>query len=159
MSSAHEHAPAENTGGSTPIHYEIVTPMARIAAGECDRFVAPAINGEIGILRNHAPFIGALDIGVMRAVRGNTTEAFFVANGFIEVLNNKVVILAEIAEKAEAIDRARAEKSLKRAEERLVVGTKPAAGGVHDRLRARRAQTRARARLKAAGVKAAGVKH
>jgi F-type H+-transporting ATPase subunit epsilon len=153
MSAAHASVPTETVAGHDPIRYEIVTPMARIAAGECESLVAPATHGDIGILRNHAPFMGALDVGLVRVISGDGAHVFFVANGFIEVLDNKVVILAEIAEKGEAIDSERAEKALERAEERLVVGAKPEAGGVHDRIRARRAQRRARARLKAAESK------
>lgn len=138
------------TTGEAPIRYEIVTPTARIATGTCDSLIAPAVHGEIGILRNHAPFMGALAVGVVRVSSREGDRAFFVANGFIEVLANKIIILAEIAEPAEAIDRERAEKALERANENLKVGVTSAPGEVHDRLRARRAQTRSRSRLAAA---------
>lgn len=149
MSEAAAHAPAAEA-----IRYEIVTPTGRIASGACSMIVAPAIHGEVGILRNHAPYLAALATGELRVKHGaggspETVESVFVSNGFIEALDNKVIVLAEIAERAGAIDVARAEGSLERAKKRLALGHGAATAGEHvDRLRARRALTRAKERIK-----------
>lgn len=133
------------------IHYEIVTPSGRVASGSCDMVVAPAIHGEIGILKNHAPFLASLSTGVLRIKHGEISDRVFISNGFIEVLENKVIILAEIAERGETIDAARAKEALGRAEKRLEIGNAHALAAEHiDRTRARRALDKARERLKAA---------
>lgn len=140
-------------GKTFDLRYEILTPGGKIASGSCYMFVAPAIHGEIGILPGHTPFLSALDVGVMRVTSGEKTDHIFVAGGYLEVLDNRVIVLAEIAEPAAAIDVARAQKALERASQRLALtGAAPSEGSALDRLRARRAWTRAKFRLKAAGI-------
>lgn len=82
--------------------------------------VVPAVTGEIGILPRHAPLVAQLAIGQMRAL---TTDgrwiSFAVADGFVKVQFNKVIVLADTAEEASKIDVARAEKSVERALRRL----------------------------------------
>lgn len=155
MSDAHgysSHAPASAAAtAATAIHYEIVTPAGRVASGECDLLVAPAIQGEIGIMRNHTPFLSALSTGVLRVKHSGAEDRLFLSGGFLEVLENKVIVLAETAEKSDAIDVARAEKALERARKELEIGHgRVSATAAADRMTARRAQERARARLKAA---------
>jgi F-type H+-transporting ATPase subunit epsilon len=128
-----------------PIAYEIVTPRGIIAAGHCDRLVAPAIDGEVAFLRLRAPYLALLGIGVVRIVDGQETRRAFVADGFVEILDDRVVILAETGETSGMIDRERAAAAHRRARQRLSV--------IHDDLdeaRARRALRRAEAREKAA---------
>jgi len=134
------------------LSYEILTPTGRIAQGACDTLVAPAVEGAVGILPHHAPYLAALGTGVLRFKRGGDETRVFVSGGFIEVLENRVIVLAELAESGTAIDVERARKALARSEARLALGAGPAtAGEATDRLRARRAADRAKARLKAAG--------
>ncbi|MEK8023228.1 MAG: F0F1 ATP synthase subunit epsilon [Candidatus Hydrogenedentota bacterium] len=141
---------AETPSGS--IHYEIVTPTGRIGTGECTMVVAPAIHGEVGILRNHTPYLAALATGVLRVKQGEQAETTFVSNGFIEVLDNKVIILAETAEKSGDIDVPRAREAMERARKRLETGHGVATEREPvDRMRARRSLDRARARIKASG--------
>lgn len=125
--------------------YEVVTPTGRISSGECDMVVAPAVEGEIGILPRHAPYLAALAVGVVRIKKGDSEERIFVSNGYIEVLENKAIILAEVAEKSGDIDVERAQRSLERAQSHIAGS--PAG---HDRNRAMRALSRAKARIKAA---------
>ncbi|RMH58069.1 MAG: F0F1 ATP synthase subunit epsilon [Candidatus Hydrogenedentota bacterium] len=134
------------------LHYEIVTPHSRVGAGECEMLVAPAATGEVGILPRHAPYLSALGIGVLRIRKTDREEKVFVAGGFLEVLENKIVVLAEQAERPEQIDVARAEAALERARRRLetFTGLGKEGEGI-DRVRARRAFQRAVARLKTAG--------
>ncbi len=86
---------------------------------EIDVVVAPGTAGELGILPSHAPFMTSLAPGELRLRKGNEETAMVVTGGFLEVRDNKVVILAEAAERAEEIDLARAEEARRRAEQQL----------------------------------------
>jgi len=86
---------------------------------DIDVVVAPGTAGELGILPSHAPFITSLAPGELRLRKGNEETSMVITGGFLEVRGNKVVILAEAAEKAEEIDLARAEEARRRAEQRL----------------------------------------
>lgn len=86
---------------------------------DIDMIVAPGADGTLGILPNHAALISLLDAGEMRVKKGNQEESLVVFGGFIEVLNNKVIVLADSAEHTAEIDIARAEASRERAEESL----------------------------------------
>ncbi len=86
---------------------------------EIDVVVAPGAAGELAILPSHAPFITSLAPGELRLRKGNEETSMVVTGGFLEVRDDKVVILAEAAERAEEIDLARAEEARRRAEQRL----------------------------------------
>jgi F-type H+-transporting ATPase subunit epsilon len=86
---------------------------------EIDIVVAPGVMGELGVLPSHAPFMTALAPGELRLRKGGEETRMVVTGGFLEVRDNKVVVLAEAAERAEEIDLARAEEARRRAEERL----------------------------------------
>ena len=90
------------------INLEIVTPDRKVLSQPVDYVGAPGIEGEFGIMANHVPFLSALGIFYV-----------FVAGGFAEVSNNKVTVLAEVAERAAEIDVERARRSHERAEERM----------------------------------------
>jgi F-type H+-transporting ATPase subunit epsilon len=81
--------------------------------------IAPAADGEVGILPHHAPLLTTLRPGELRIKRGAIEQALVVTGGFMEVLNDKVTILADSAERAEEIDLARAEEARKRAADAL----------------------------------------
>lgn len=82
--------------------------------------VVPGLEGSLGILANHAPFMAELTIGeVWMQDAGGSEMRLAISGGFMEVSANAVRILADTAEKAEEIDIARAEEARKRAEERL----------------------------------------
>ncbi len=85
---------------------------------EVDMVIAPGADGELGILPNHAPLLTALGIGELRIRKGAEEECFAVHGGFLEVLANKVIVMADVAERAEEIDLARAEAARERAERR-----------------------------------------
>lgn len=86
---------------------------------DIDVVVAPGTAGELGILPSHAPFITSLAPGELRLRKGNEETSMVITGGFLEVRDDKVVILAEAAERAEEIDLARAEEARRRAEQRL----------------------------------------
>ncbi|EPR32786.1 ATP synthase epsilon chain [Alkalidesulfovibrio alkalitolerans DSM 16529] len=100
------------------IHLEIVTPDRKVLSQPVDYVGAPGIEGEFGIMANHVPFLSALGIGNLYYKDSGKYHYVFVAGGFAEVSDNKVTILAEVAEKAAEIDVERARRARERAEER-----------------------------------------
>ena len=102
-----------------PLKLEIVTQERRVySADDVEMVVAPGTEGEMGILPHHAPLITALQEGMMRVKRASgDEEVLAIHGGFMEVLPDKVTVLADTAERAEEIDIARAEEARQRAEE------------------------------------------
>lgn len=99
---------------------EIVTAERQVSSEEVNGVVAPGIEGELGILPHHAPLLTVLQPGELRIIRaGQEDEHLAVSGGFMEVMGNKVVVLADAAERAEEIDEQRAQEAVRRAEERL----------------------------------------
>ena len=98
---------------------EIVTPYGLVFSDEVDEVVASGSEGEFGVLPHHIPFLTTLKIGMLTYKKGNETGYFFVNWGYAEVSYDKVLILADSAEKAESIDIQRAIEAKKRAEGRL----------------------------------------
>ena len=97
---------------------EIVTAERVVYSEDVDILVAPGIDGELGILPRHAPLLTALKPGEIRVVKDGDESFMAVSGGFMEVIGNKVTILADTAEHAEEIDSQRAEEALKLAQER-----------------------------------------
>ncbi len=84
-----------------------------------DMVIAPGSDGTLGILPRHAPLITTLSAGELRVKKGNSEQSLVVFGGFMEVTGDKVVVLADTAERAEEIDLARAEAARRRAEESI----------------------------------------
>jgi F-type H+-transporting ATPase subunit epsilon len=126
-----------------PLHLEIVTPEKRAFAGDVDEVIVPGTEGELGILPHHAPLMTILQAGELVVRKGGRDESLAISGGFLEVRPDRVIILADSAERAEEIDIARAEAARKRAEERLR-GMTP---GTVDETRAEAALRRAVARI------------
>lgn len=98
------------------IKFEIVTPERTVLKEEILQVTVPTRQGEITVLANHIPLVASLQPGVIELVKnGGEKEVMSVSGGFIEVLKDKVVILADTAEMAEEIDVTRAEEAHKRA--------------------------------------------
>jgi F-type H+-transporting ATPase subunit epsilon len=98
---------------------ELVTAEERKVSGEADFVKAPGIDGELGILPRHIALMTPLRAGEVLVRNDGNDEYLFVAGGFLQVLPDKVVILADAAERAEEIDEARAEEARRRAQEAL----------------------------------------
>ncbi len=98
---------------------EIVTPYGLILSENVDEVTCSGSEGEFGVLLGHAPFFTTLKIGMLSYKKGNATKYVFVNWGYAEVEPNRVMILADSAEKSEDIDVERAKAAMKRAEERL----------------------------------------
>jgi F-type H+-transporting ATPase subunit epsilon len=97
---------------------EIVTgERVVLTEDDVDMVVAPGVDGVLGILPRHAPLITLLANGELRIKKGNQEESLVVFGGFLEVTPDKVVVLADTAERAQEIDLARAEDARRRAEE------------------------------------------
>ncbi len=94
------------------LRLEIVTPEKRVLNETVDSVTVPAVNGEVGILPNHAPLISALKSGVLAYTKSGATERMVVSGGFVEVGADKVSVLTDIAETAADInlETARAER-------------------------------------------------
>ncbi len=102
-----------------PLNLQIVTAERTIFNEDVDSLVAPGADGVLGILPRHAPLLSALKPGELHYKRGGQEDFLAIGGGFIEVLNNKVIVLADSAERSEEIDIERAEASRRKAEEAL----------------------------------------
>lgn len=103
----------------TEIHLEIVTPDREVVRDSVTEVSVPGKEGEMGILPGHAPLLSLLKVGQLSYVHGKTTHYLCINWGFVEVLPDRVIILAQTAERAEDIDLDRARKAKERAEDRL----------------------------------------
>lgn len=103
-----------------PLKVEIVTAERVVYSQEgVDEVVAPGVQGEFAVLPRHAAFLTQLEPGELRIIKGGEEEAMAITGGFFEVFNDRVVVLADAAERVEEIDIARAEAARRRAEEAL----------------------------------------
>jgi F-type H+-transporting ATPase subunit epsilon len=73
----------------------VISPESNMFDGEADAVVAPAFDGEVGILPNHAPFMTLLGEGKLVVRRGESTSRFHVRGGFLQVVDNRVRVVAE----------------------------------------------------------------
>jgi len=98
---------------------EIVTAERQVLTDEADMVIAPAAEGTVGILPRHAPLLAALNPGVMVLKKDGQEELLAVSGGFLQVSNNRVLILADTAERADEVDEQRAAEARARAETAL----------------------------------------
>jgi F-type H+-transporting ATPase subunit epsilon len=99
---------------------EVVTPERIALSDEVQFVVVPALDGELGILRNHAPIVAGLKIGVLRyTMPGGEIHYMALSGGLMEVIDNEAKILAETAEHGREVDLLRAKAAKDRAERRL----------------------------------------
>ena len=103
----------------THIDLQIVTPDRLVVRERVDEVEIPGAEGYFGVLPGHTPLLAALAVGELWYRKGTEKTYLAIAYGFAEVLPDSVTILAQLAEKAEEIDAARAESARARAAERL----------------------------------------
>ncbi|MBW3649085.1 MAG: ATP synthase F1 subunit epsilon [Actinobacteria bacterium] len=129
------------------LQVEVVSPERVLYSGEADMVIARTVSGgEIAFLTGHAPFVGALAVGKVRVrPSGGSDELIAVHGGFVEVKDDQVSILSDVAELADQIDVNRAREARQRAEEQL-----RAAGDDEAREEAEAARRRADLRLEVA---------
>ena len=101
------------------LNVDVVSQERVVFSGEADMVVAPGALGTLGILPHHAPLLTALEPGELRIKRDEEEISVAISGGFMEVRSNKVIVLADTAERAEEIDIARAEAARERAERLL----------------------------------------
>jgi F-type H+-transporting ATPase subunit epsilon len=101
------------------LKFEIVTAERVVYSEDVDMVIAPGSQGEVGILPSHAPLLTTLKPGMLTVRHDGEDVAMFVNGGFLEVMQDKVIVLADVAERAEEIDVAKAEEAKRNAEESL----------------------------------------
>lgn len=107
------------------IHVEIVTPERQLVSDEVDMVTLPGADGQMGVMRGHAPLLSTLDIGEIILHRGSDSQYLAVSGGVVEIRPDKITILADTAEEAEEIDENRAEEALERARQSLADSLPP----------------------------------
>ncbi len=127
------------------IRLDIVTAERVVYSGEVDMLVAPGVQGQLGILPHHTPLMTTLGEGELRVRKGEEEFSMAISSGFLEVRPDRVIVLADAAERAEEIDIARAEEAKRRAQEQLAHRTP-----VTDAAQAEAALHRALTRIKVA---------
>lgn len=127
------------------LRLDVVTPERELFTGEVDSLLVPSIEGQMGILPHHAPLIAVLAEGELVARQGEEEMLFAIHGGTMQVLPDRVIVLADGAERADEIDVERAEAARRQAEELLKKEPPP-----EERVAARDALRRSLARLKAA---------
>jgi F-type H+-transporting ATPase subunit epsilon len=105
-----------------PLELEIVTPERQAYADTVDSVVLPGVEGELGVLPHHAPLVSTLGVGELRIRKGGVEESFAIVGGFLQVLPDKVVVMAETADLASEIDLDKAQKARAEAERALEEG-------------------------------------
>ena len=104
---------------ASKIRLELVTPERLLVSDEVDEVIAPGYEGEFGVLPEHTQYLAILSAGVLRYRKGDEVRKVSVGSGFAEVTSDQVVVLADVAEKAEEIDVDRARQARSRAEAAL----------------------------------------
>lgn len=130
------------------IHLEVVTPTGPVVSEDVDIVTAPGVDGEFGVLANHAPFLSTIKTGTLVFKQDKREKYLMVSSGFAEVSNNKITFLVETAEFGHEIDVDRALHARERAEKRLAKAQ--AHADDLDRIRAEASLQRAVARITAA---------
>lgn len=101
------------------IRLDIVTAERAVYSEDVDMVIAPGVQGQLGILPHHTPLMTTLQAGELRIKKGGEEVSLAISGGFLEVRPDKVVVLADSAERADEIDISRAEEARRRAQERL----------------------------------------
>ena len=130
-----------------PLTLEIVTPERRVLSVTADEVRAPGALGGFGLRQDHEPFMTALEPGRLTYVEGGREHHYALGGGFLQVAENRVIVLADTAEAAQEIDVARARRAFEESQERLLKMTEQ---DEHYALEAARVK-RAAARLGVAG--------
>ncbi|MFN3704944.1 MAG: F0F1 ATP synthase subunit epsilon [Thermoflexales bacterium] len=102
-----------------PLHLEIVTAERTVFSGEVDMVTVPGSGGVMGVLPHHAPVLSTLRPGELHIKVGDEITYFAIGGGFVDIRGDRVIILADSAERADEIDIARAELARQRAQELL----------------------------------------
>ena len=102
-----------------PMQLQIITAEREVFSGDVDALVAPGVAGQLGILPSHAPLMTVLQPGELMVRAGGEESYLALGGGYMEVLGNRVTILADAAEDVDEIDEARAQQAVERARQRI----------------------------------------
>ncbi|MCU1232353.1 MAG: synthase epsilon subunit [Candidatus Solibacter sp.] len=111
------------------LELEVATPERELVREQVSEVQLPGKNGYLGVLPGHAPLLGLLGIGTLTYVAGGTTRYLSIHDGFLEILDDHVRVLADCAERAEEIDIERARRALERSQQEAInpaLGVEPA---------------------------------
>ena len=109
----------------TKLTLEVVTPDRALIREEVDEVVVPGREGDFGVLPGHTPLLSSLKIGELWYRQGQEKHYLAIAFGFVEVLPDRVTVLADVGERAQEIDVHRAERAKQRAEQLLAQAPAP----------------------------------
>jgi F-type H+-transporting ATPase subunit epsilon len=101
------------------LNVEVVTPERRVVQVEADEVIAPGADGLFGVRPGHVAYLSVMQPGMLTVKEGAKEQRFFVAGGFVEVADDAVRVLADVAEPLESIDVAAAQKRVAEAEAKL----------------------------------------
>ena len=132
------------------MEFEVVTPKGSKFKSEATQVNAPGTLGDLGILPGHRPLITSLGIGLLSYVHEGKTSHLVINGGYLEVADDKLVVITETAESPDEIDVQRAETALQRAEERIKDNQAQKGQGLQFALDAKK---RALARIEASKLK------
>jgi F-type H+-transporting ATPase subunit epsilon len=104
---------------ASTIRLELVTPERLLLSEEIEEVVAPGYEGEFGVLPGHTQLLAILNVGILWYRKGSAIHKIALGGGFAEVTHDRVVVLADTAERADEIDLERAQRARDRAEARL----------------------------------------
>jgi F-type H+-transporting ATPase subunit epsilon len=121
---------------------DIVTPERRVVSVTCDEVRAPGALGGFGIRRGHTSFMTSLEPGRLTYVEGGRDHHYAVGGGFLQVVDDKVIVLADTAEASSEIDVDRAQRALADAQEKLKKLTADDRSQAEEAARVRRAAAR-----------------
>ena len=99
------------------LHFSLVSPERALYSGEVDQVVVPGVDGQFGVLSQHAPFMTVIQQGAIRILDGASERRIFVGGGFADVTPQGLTILAEDAVDLANVDAAGLEKDLQNARE------------------------------------------
>ncbi|MCX6964230.1 MAG: ATP synthase F1 subunit epsilon [Verrucomicrobia bacterium] len=101
------------------VRLEIVTPEAKTFSDNVDSVVIPGVEGELGVLPMHAPMMTLLEPGELRVMKNGEETRLAVGEGFVEITQEKIAVLTDMAVKESDIDEAAADEAIRRAEEAM----------------------------------------
>jgi len=101
------------------LNIDLVTPERRVVAVQADEVIVPGARGLFGVRPGHTPFLSLMEPGVLTLREGATTQQFFIGGGFVEVSNDRILVLADQAEPVTAIDVEASKNRLLAAQEHL----------------------------------------
>ncbi len=104
---------------ASTIRLELVTPERLLLSEDVDEVIVPGYEGEFGVLPEHTQYLAIMKIGILRYRKGAETRKIAMGGGFTEVTPERVVVMAETAERSEEIDLERAQRARDRAEAAL----------------------------------------